>query len=105
MLCLEYKVVTVEYFLDRMQYYELQLLLENANVSVKNSWETTRNMMWSFVQPYSKKKLKPTDIMSLPWDENAQHVDTHREVTQKDIEHMKSIMESRKKAMIEMGTL
>lgn len=102
---MEYKVISVGYFLDKLQYYELQLLLENANVSVKNDWEITRNMMWSFVQPYSKKKLKPTDIMTLPWDEGAKHVDTHREVTKADVEKMKANLEQRKQAMMKMGLL
>lgn len=32
------------------------------------SWERTRFMCMSILQPYSKKVLTPKDVMAFPWD-------------------------------------
>ena len=35
---------------------------------VRESWEQTRVMCASFLQPYSKKRLTGKDVFPLPWD-------------------------------------
>ena len=52
--------------MDEMLPYELYLILDNLNYSIKNDWEIGREIMWSNLQPWSKKKLKPEDVISLP---------------------------------------
>lgn len=51
-----------------MKPYEVNLLLQNIEYSDKSSWEQTRMQMYITAQVNSSKKLKPTDILSLPWD-------------------------------------
>lgn len=47
-------------------YAEWRSEQDNKN---KGRWEQTRYLMWAILKPYSKKKtLKPTDILSFPWD-------------------------------------
>lgn len=70
LLCLEYKVCSIPYFLDDMRYYELKPILNNLNVSVKNDWEVARQICYSVVQSQSSKKIKPSDIMQFPWDKD-----------------------------------
>ena len=68
MLTVEYKVVSVEYFMDKMQPYELPILLSKMNLSVKWDLEMTRHLMYIIAQVNSKRKLKLTDIMKFDWD-------------------------------------
>lgn len=68
MLTVEYKVVSVEYFMDKMQPYELPILLSKMNLSVKWDFEMTRHLMYIIAQVNSKRKLKLTDIMKFDWD-------------------------------------
>lgn len=69
LLCLEYKVCSIHYFLDGMKYYELKPILKNLNVSVKNDWEIARQISYIIAQSQSTKKIKPSDIMHFPWDD------------------------------------
>jgi hypothetical protein len=34
----------------------------------RTSWEQARMMCVSMLQPYSKKALRPQDVMAFPWD-------------------------------------
>jgi len=34
----------------------------------QNGWEQTRTLMMSVLMPHTKKKLKATDVLPLPWD-------------------------------------
>ena len=69
LLCLEYKVCSIHYFMDNMRYYELKPILKNLNVSVKNDWEIARQISYIIAQSQSTKKIKPSDIMQFPRDE------------------------------------
>ena len=69
LLCLEYKVCSISYFMDDMKFYELSPILKNLNVSVKNDWEIARQISYIIAQTQSTKKIKPSDIMLFPWDE------------------------------------
>lgn len=55
--------------MDKIQPYELNILMDNINVCVKNDWMLAREIMWSNLTPWSKKSLKAEDIMKLPWDD------------------------------------
>ena len=68
LLCLEYKIVSIQYFMDDMKFYELSPILKNLNVSVKNDWEIARQISYIIAQSQSTKKIKPSDIMLFPWD-------------------------------------
>lgn len=68
LLCIEYKVVSIQYFMDVMQPFELNILLENMSKSVKSDWERARQICYTITQVNSKKHLKPSDVMKLPWD-------------------------------------
>lgn len=68
LLCLEYKCVSVDYYLDYMQFYELYPLLSNMGVSIKQDWERSRLVAFVVAQANSTKKLKPEDIVKFAWD-------------------------------------
>ena len=69
LLCLEYKVCSISYFMEDMKYYELKPIIAKLNVSVKNDWEIARQICYIIAQSQSTKKIKPSDIMQFPWDE------------------------------------
>lgn len=64
----EYKLCSWEYFLDKMKPYELDIMLDCLDNSVKHSWEQARYICYTTVQSQSTKKLKPEDIMNFTWD-------------------------------------
>lgn len=105
LLCLEYKACSIEYFLDRMQFYEVEGIMENLNVCVKNDWEMTREVMWSSISPYSKKRIKPSDLMTFPWERKGQQKLPQVEVTQELVEKMKAIGEQNKQRLVNSGLL
>lgn len=65
---MEYKVCSLDYFLDNMQPYELDAILDNIEYSVKVSWEQTRFIAWMQAQSFSTKKIKLTDLIQFGWD-------------------------------------
>lgn len=70
-LCIQYKIVPVQYFLDEMKGYEADIIFDNIDEYDRLGWEHTRMQMYSSLAPYSKKKLKLEDVMELPWDKKA----------------------------------
>lgn len=107
-LCVEYGCVSVGYYLDTMQPYELYPILSNLHLKVKGDWERTRNIMYAVCQSQSTKHLKVTDIMSLPWDDadnqmvrNVKKV----ELTKEYIERMKNEAIQHKEEYIKNGLI
>mgnify|MGYP005901341263 CR=1 FL=1 len=69
-MVIEYKICSIEYFFDKMQFYELNTILSSLNKSIKNTWEQTRMIAYTIAQCNSTKQLKPTDILKFDWDNN-----------------------------------
>lgn len=103
---MEYKACTPQYFLDEMKSYELSIILNNLNCCVKNDWEMSRQIMWSNLTPYSKKKIKPSDVLTLPWD-NKGHNKKRKEVkvTEELVKEMTRNAEANKQALIAAGII
>lgn len=74
----ENKMVSLEYFLDEMQEYEINTLARNAAYVDRNNKEIQRMQMYILAQCNSKKKLKLQDIMKFKWDE--ENINTGTEV-------------------------
>lgn len=77
--------VAPDYFLDRMTWYELGLLLDQLEYSNRDSWEQTRLTIWAVLQSQSTKKIKPIDILPFHWDKKS----NTQEVTREEIEAFK----------------
>lgn len=76
-----------EYFLDRMEPYEIQAALNGARLRDRDSWEQTRLIAYVLAQSNSTKPLKPEDILKFPWD-NVKH-DSETSVSNDDVERLK----------------
>jgi hypothetical protein len=42
---------------------------ERERTGLRQQWEQSRMMCMCMLQPYSKKRLQPRDVMRFPWDE------------------------------------
>lgn len=92
-LCFEFKVVSIEYFMDKMQQYEIDTILDNLAFINRTDWERTRLEIYSNLQMNTKKKLKTTDVITFPWEkeEQEEHI---TEISNEDVERLK--MEAKK---------
>jgi hypothetical protein len=86
LVVIEYKICSIEYFFDKMQFYELNTILSSLNKSIKNTWEQTRMIAYTIAQCNSTKQLKPTDILKFDWDNN-----DHKQeiITKEDVARLK----------------
>lgn len=80
--------VQPDYVLDRMNFYEIETLLENLWMKNKESWEQTRIQAYITAQTQSTKKIDMNDMMSFPWEKKVEKV----EDTLEDIEMMRKEM-------------
>ena len=67
-LCFEYKIVSVEYFLDRLELYEAKDIAKNLIYCDKDYKEFTRYQLYVAIQSNSKKKIDLKEVAKLPWD-------------------------------------
>ena len=86
-LCFAYRVVSVDYFMDSMQEYEVGTIISNIPYIDINAWEQTRQMIYVYAQSMSKKQLTPTDILHFRWD-TVPEKDTS--ISNDDIERLRS---------------
>ena len=80
--------VQPDYVLDRMNFYEIEALIENLWMKNKESWEQTRVQAYITAQTQSTKKIDMNDMMSFPWEKKVEKV----EDTPEDIEMMRKEM-------------
>lgn len=76
-----------DYFLDRMQWYEVDACLKGLGMSERVSWEQTRYICYITAQVNSRKQLKPSDIIRFEWDGEAP--EDAPGITGEDFERMK----------------
>ena len=55
--------IAPDYFLDRMQMYEVKAVLENLQHKNKTGWEQARMISYIIAQTNSTKQLSPTDSL------------------------------------------
>lgn len=62
-------MISHEYFMDKMRFYEIYDILQFVPYVDKSQWETTRFLSLVIAQKFCKKRLKLKDMFELPWDE------------------------------------
>jgi len=60
--------VQPQYFLDTMEVFELEALLEQYYQQYKDNWEQVRLMCYYTAAPWSEH-LKLTDVLKFNWDD------------------------------------
>ena len=66
-----------------MTLSELPIILSQLQYADRSVWETTRLQCLIYAQKNCKKKLKASDIFSLPWDTEKS------EITESDIKELR----------------
>lgn len=67
--------------------YEVRSLLQYSYYRDKESWEQSRLIAYITAQTQSTKRMKPTDIMTFPWEKDLRKQSNEEiEVSQKDID-------------------
>ncbi len=61
-----------------------QKWLEAQDVHERRAWERMRTLATFAVQPYSKKRLKPSDLMVFPWERHQEEDDIPAAKSTKD---------------------
>lgn len=93
MLCFEFRCCTIPYFFDEMEEYEVQDIISNLEYYERPEWERTRFQSYCNIQKSSSKKLKPTDLITFPWEkehDNTEQINGNSEpLTQEDIARLK----------------
>lgn len=106
MVVIQFGVCSMEYFLDKMKPYELSIICESLHLRVKDSWEQTRMISYLIAQTNSKKKLKPNDIISFPWEkEKTVKKAEVKPLTLEDVETIKALALEREKKLKEKGII
>lgn len=89
MVVFEYKAASLEYFLDNMQYYELDIILSMLEYTTKQDWERTRFISYITAQTQSTKKLNPQDVLKFSWDEATNKENKNTYISTEDVERLK----------------
>ena len=75
LLCFQYKVVSVEYFMDTLQEYEIEPIIQNLVYYEVPQWTRARFQAYCNLQKSSTKKIKPTDLITFPWEKEESSTD------------------------------
>ena len=93
LLCFEFKVTSIEYFMDTLQEYEVQTIIENLEYNERGAWERTRFQSYCNIQKSSSKRISPKDLITFPWekeDDNTDQINGNSEpLTKEDIQRLK----------------
>ena len=82
-----------QYVLDDMQMYEAQVAMKYSYYANKDVWEANRLTAYITAQVNSKRKLKITDLVTFPWEEeSASESDTS--ISKEDIERLQKQAEN-----------
>lgn len=76
-----------------MEEYEVQDIISNLEYYDRNGWTQTRFLSYTNIQKSSSKKLKPTDLITFPWEkehDNTEQINGNSEpLTQEDIDRLR----------------
>lgn len=93
LLCFEFKVTSIEYFMDTLQEYEVQTIIENLEYNERGAWERTRFQSYCNIQKSSSKRISPKDLITFTWEKESDNTDqingNSEPLTQSDIERLK----------------
>ena len=60
--------IAPDYVMDRMEWYEIETLIENKWRKDKETWEQARVQAYFTAQCQSTKEIDPKKILPFPWD-------------------------------------
>ncbi len=70
-----------------MAVYEINALMRHADRRERGDWERTRTIAFTVAQSQSTKRIKPTDVLSFPWDDTTED-ERETEMTADDLSRL-----------------
>lgn len=67
-LVFEYRIVSFEYFMDKMMQFEANECIRNISFLDRDIKEIGRYQLYVLINSNSKKHISAKEIMRLPWD-------------------------------------
>ncbi len=80
--------MNIPYFMDEMQLYEIDDILECLPYLDRNSWEQCRLNSY-ITSMIDHSKVKMSDFLEFPWE--AEDKKERQKITDKDIEYLKQL--------------
>lgn len=88
------------YVLDRMEFYEISALIENAWMKSKESWEQARLQAYLTAQVNSTKNIDMMEFMTFPWEkvetDKIEDTKEEREALMKEMKEWENIMNNKR---------
>ena len=80
--------------MDTLQEYEIEPIVHSLQFYGQNEWERTRFLAYCNIQKSSTKKIKPTDLITFPWekeDDNTEEINgnSNEPLSKEDIQRLK----------------
>lgn len=81
----------IEYFMDKLQPYEVNIIINNLNKTDKNLWEATRLIIYYNAMMWSKDKMELQDFMKFDWEKETGEIEREHntEISNEDIKRLK----------------
>lgn len=79
-----HKIVSHEYFLDKMTVPELYIATKYLDCAEVMQWDQTRHIMLTTAGPYLKRPQTPQEYFPLPIDEKEEKLT--KEIKQEDVD-------------------
>lgn len=93
LVCFQYKVVSIEYFMDSLQEYEIEPIIEGISTYERGDWERTRFLAYCNIQKSSSKRISPQDLITFPWEKEESSTDqingNSEPLSKEDIQRLK----------------
>lgn len=95
-ICFEYRILTVPYFLDECTFWEIDNILDNLEYTDRNLWEGQRLVTYSIAKANFKGIGKINDFIPLPWEKTKskpkQKGDTS--ISTEDVERLRNLAQT-----------
>ena len=79
--------------MDTLQEHEIESIVQNLEYYEEGDWTRTRFLAYCNLQKSSTKKIKPTDLITFPWEKEESSTDqingNSEPLTQSEIERLK----------------
>ena len=92
-LVYQFRLCSIQYFMDEMQTWEINDMIENIPYTDRALWETARVNAYVVAQVNSKKKLTQQDILKFKWEDmsNFMHEEHIIEMSNTDIKRLEEL--------------
>ena len=102
-LVIENRIISYDYFCDKLQDWELLWLLQNMNYAYKNEWEQTRYLLYFSIAPYTKTRYNSIQEFFPLSTDKEQKEEHNTEITNDEIAILKKKAEAMEAMLNKQG--